>query len=168
MNILDSDGSNFIEYQEFLRATCDKKLLFRDENLKAVFSVIDNTKKGYATQKDIQRFVLGNNKKSINRSTIKGCTAQIGMKKNTQLTFEQFCDMIRNNTCLPSDSSDSSDSEDEEDVFKNRNDKNALSSKNLIKKKENNNMMYNMTEGDQIIEEPHKHSSFYRINTTKE
>ena len=168
MNILDSDGSNFIEYQEFLRATCDKKLLFRDENLKAVFSVIDNTKKGYATQKDIQRFVLGNNKKSINRSTIKGCTAQIGMKKNTQLTFEQFCDMIRNNTCLPSDSSDSSDSEDEEDVFKNRNDKNALSSKNLIKKIENNNMMYNMTEGDQIIEEPHKHSSFYRINTTKE
>ena len=167
MNILDSDGSNFIEYQEFLRATCDKKLLFRDENLKAVFSVIDNTKKGYATQKDIQRFVLGNNKKSINRSTIKGCTAQIGMKKNTQLTFEQFCDMIRNNTCLPSDSSDSSDSEDE-DVFKNRNDKNALSSKNLIKKIENNNMMYNMTEGDQIIEEPHKHSSFYRINTTKE
>ena len=167
MNILDSDGSNFIEYQEFLRATCDKKLLFRDENLKAVFSVIDNTKKGYATQKDIQRFVLGNNKKSINRSTIKGCTAQIGMKKNTQLTFEQFCDMIRNNTCLPSDSSDSSDSEDE-DVFKNRNDKNALSSKNLIKKIENNNMMYNMTEGDQIIEEPHKHSSFYRINATKE
>jgi calcium-dependent protein kinase len=168
MNILDSDGSNFIEYQEFLRATCDKKLLFRDENLKAVFGVIDNTKKGYATQKDIQRFVLGNNKKSLNRSTIKGCTAQIGMKKNTQLTFEQFRDMIRNNTCLPSDSSDSSDSgEEDEDILKNKNDRNASSSKNLIKKIENNNMMYNMTEGDQIIEEPHKFSGFYRINTTK-
>ena len=37
LNILDSDGSNLIEYQEFLRATCDKNLLFRDENLKVVF-----------------------------------------------------------------------------------------------------------------------------------
>ena len=29
MNILDSDGSNLIEYQEFLRAICDKKSLFK-------------------------------------------------------------------------------------------------------------------------------------------
>ena len=166
MNILDSDGSNFIEYQEFLRATCDKKLLYRDENLRAVFSVIDNTKKGYATPKDIQRFVLGNNKKSLNRSTIQGCTAQIGMKKNTKLTFEQFCDMIRNNTCLQNDSSDSSDS-GEEDYLKNRNDKNAISCTNLIKRIENEKMIYNMTEGDEIVEEPHKFSCFHRINTTK-
>ena len=167
MNILDSDGSNSIEYQEFLRATCDKKLLYRDENLRAVFSVIDNTKKGYATQKDIQRFVLGNNKKSLNRSTIQGCTAQIGMKKNTKLTFEQFCDMIRNNTCLPNDSSDSSDSGEDEDYLKNRNDNNAISCKNIIKKIENEKMIYNMTEGDEIVEEPHKFSGFHRINTTK-
>ena len=166
MNILDSDGSNFIEYQEFLRATCDKKLLYRDENLRAVFSVIDNTKKGYATPKDIQRFVLGNNKKSLNRSTIQGCTAQIGMKKNTKLTFEQFCDMIRNNTCLQNDSSDSSDS-GEEDYLKNRNDKNVISCTNLIKRIENEKMIYNMTEGDEIVEEPHKFSCFHRINTTK-
>ena len=103
MNILDSDGSNLIEYQEFLRATCDKKLLFSDENLKAVFGVIDKDRKGYATSEDIQRFVFGNNKKSINRSTIKGCTAQIGMKKDSKLTYEQFCEMIKNNTCLPND-----------------------------------------------------------------
>ena len=103
MNILNSDGNNLIEYQEFLRATCDKKLLFSDENLKAVFGVIDKDRKGYATSEDIQRFVFGNNKKSINRSTIKGCTAQIGMKKDSKLTYEQFCEMIRNNTCLPND-----------------------------------------------------------------
>ena len=103
MNILDSDGSNLIEYQEFLRATCDKKLLFNDENLKAVFGFIDKDSKGYATSEDIQRFVFGNNKKSINRSTIKGCTAQIGMKKDSKLTYEQFCEMIKNNTCLPND-----------------------------------------------------------------
>ena len=103
MNILDIIGNNLIDYQDFLRGTCDKKLLFNDENLKAVFGFIDKDSKGYATSEDIQRFVFGNNKKSINRSTIKGCTAQIGMKKDSKLTYEQFCEMIKNNTCLPND-----------------------------------------------------------------
>ena len=103
MNILDSDGSNLIEYQEFLRGTCDKKLLFNDENLKAVFGFIDKDSKGYATSEDIQRFVFGKNKKKINSSTIERCMAQIGMKKDSKLTYEQFCEMIKNNTCLPND-----------------------------------------------------------------
>ena len=164
MNILDNDGSNLIEYQEFLRATCDKKLLFSDENLKAVFAVIDKKKKGYATSEDIQRFVLGNNKKNLNKSTIKGCTAQIGMKKNTKLTFEQFCEIIRNNCCLPNN--DSSDSEDE-DIFENKPSTNFRSSKNIMDKIENEKMLYNMTEGDEKLEKPHNLRAFHRINTTK-
>ena len=172
MNILDSDGSNFIEYQEFLRATCDKKLLFREENLKAVFGVIDSNKKGYATPEDIRRFVLGNDKKITNRSTLKGCTAQIGMKKNSKLTFEQFSEMIRNNTLLPKNDDDSSEeeSEEEEDLLElEKNKKTSISNKNLIEKIKNDKIMYNMTEGDDIVEEPHRigKSGLYRINTTK-
>jgi len=166
MNILDSDGSNLIEYQEFLRATCDKKLLFSDENLKAVFGVIDKDRKGYATSEDIQRFVFGNNKKSINRSTIKGCTAQIGMKKDSKLTYEQFCEMIRNNTCLPNDEESDSNSSEDIDVFEN-NGNNYISSKNIIEKIENEKMLYNMTEGDEKLEVSRKYSGFHRINTTK-
>ncbi len=103
MNILDIIGNNLIEYQDFLRGTCDKKLLFSDENLKAVFGFIDKDSKGYATSEDIQRFVFGKNKKKINSSTIERCMAQIGMKKDSKLTYEQFCEMIKNNTCLPND-----------------------------------------------------------------
>lgn len=173
MNILDSDGSNYIEYQEFLRATCDKKLLFREENLKAVFGVIDKNKKGYATPEDIRRFVLGNDKKITNRNTLKGCTAQIGMKKNSKLTFEQFSEMIRNNTLLPKNNDDddsSEESEEEEDLLElQKQKKTPLSTKNLIEKIQNDKIIYNMTEGDDIVEEPHRlgKSGFYRINTTK-
>lgn len=171
MNILDSDGSNYIEYQEFLRATCDKKLLFREENLKAVFGVIDKNKKGYATPEDIRRFVLGNDKKITNRRTLKGCTAQIGMKKNSKLTFEQFSEMIRNNTLLPKNDDDDSseESEEDEDLLELQKNKLPLSSKNLIEKIQNDKIMYNMTEGDERVEEPHRigKSGFYRINTTK-
>ena len=174
MNILDSDGSNLIEYQEFLRAICDKKSLFKDENLKAVFGVIDKDKKGYIITDDVERFVLGN-KKSVNRSTIKWCTAQIGMKKDTQMTFEQFCVIIRNNSTLKNDDSDSDDSNDsnDEDIFKafaNGGDSNnRKSSKNIVDKIKNNKIFYNMTEGDDIIDEPNKLKThkFHRINTTK-
>ena len=167
MNILDSDGSDSIEYQEFLRAICDKKLLFREENLRAVFGVIDNNKKGYATPDDIQKVVLGNDKKIRNRSTIKGCSAQIGMKKNSKLTFEQFSEIIRNNTCLQNndDSSDSEASEEDEDVFKRRNNKH-FTSYNIVEKVEKDRMMYNMTEGDEIVN-PHNYNGLHRINTTK-
>jgi calcium-dependent protein kinase len=173
MNILDSDGSNLIEYQEFLRAICDKKSLFKDENLKAVFGVIDKDKKGYIIADDVQRFVLGN-KKTVNRSTIKWCTAQIGMKKDTQMTFEQFCEIIRNNTTLKNDDSDSNDSIDsnDEDIFKpieNGGSNNRKSSKNIVDKIKSNKIFYNMTEGDDIIDEPNKLKThkFHRINTTK-
>ena len=173
MNILDSDGSNLIEYQEFLRAICDKKSLFKDENLKAVFGVIDKDKKGYIITDDVERFVLGN-KKSVNRSTIKWCTAQIGMKKDTQMTFEQFCEIIRNNTTLKNDDSDSNDSNDsdDKDIFKsisNGDSNNRKSSKNIVDKIKNSKIFYNMTEGDNIIDEPNKLKThkFHRINTTK-
>ena len=165
INILDSDGNNSIEYQEFLRAACDKELLFKEENLKAVFAVIDKDKKGYADSDDIKRFVLGE-KKIIHRSTIRGSYAQIGMKKNTHLTFEQFCNLIRNNTILEKNSSDSNDSEDD-DIFNINTEmnKNSSSSKNIIKEIENNKMYYNMTEGDEIVIGPNK--GFHRTKTTK-
>ena len=168
MNILDSDGSNLIEYQEFLRAICDKELLFKDENLKAVFGVIDKGKKGYATSQDIQRFVLGNDTKNLNRSTIRGCTAQIAMKKNSKLTYEQFCEIIRNNSCLKNDNDSSEDSE-EEAIISNMNCQKNLSSKNIMQKVQYDRMVYNMTEGDKVVEEPYrfnKMEGLYRQYTT--
>jgi len=41
MNLLDTDGNNLIEYQEFLRALCNKDDLLNDQNLRAVFDILD-------------------------------------------------------------------------------------------------------------------------------
>lgn len=170
MNFLDTDGSGLIEYQEFLRATCDKKLLFKDENLKAVFGIIDKDKKGYATSGDIQKFVLGT-KNSVNRNTIKGCIAQIGMKKNSILSFEQFCDIIRNNSILQNEKGGKElEDEDEGFITVEPSDK-SKSTKNIIEQVENDKLIYNMTEGDQIVEIPNHFGKgnryLHRINTTK-
>ena len=170
MNFLDTDGSGLIEYQEFLRATCDKKLLFKDENLKAVFGIIDKDKKGYATSEDIQKFVLGT-KNSVNRNTIKGCIAQIGMKKNSILSFEQFCDIIRNNSILQNEKGGKELEDEDEGFFAVEPSDKSKSTKNIIEQVENDKLIYNMTEGDQIVEIPNHFGKgnryLHRINTTK-
>ena len=87
-------------------------------------------------------------------------------KKNTKLKFEQFCDIIRNNTCLQNDEdSDSNDSGDTDILKKLPKDK-VFSSKDIIGKIKNEKCFYNMTEGDDIKENSHKFSGFHRTKTT--
>ena len=95
LKILDTDGSKYIEYQEFLRAFCDKGSLLNDDNLKIVFDVIDKDKKGYANINDLKIFIMGNSKKNLKETTFNKFIGDIGMTKNSKLYFEQFCDIIR-------------------------------------------------------------------------
>ena len=95
LKILDTDGSKYIEYQEFLRALCDKGSLLNDKNLKIVFDVIDKDKKGYANINDLKNFITGDNKNNLKESTFKKFIKAIGMNKDSKLYFEKFCDIIR-------------------------------------------------------------------------
>jgi calcium-dependent protein kinase len=96
MNLLDTDGNNLIEYQEFLRALCDKDDLLNEKNLRAVFDIIDKDKKGYANINDINNFIVGNGQSNFNEKALKKLDEQIGEKKDLKMTFEEFCDFIRN------------------------------------------------------------------------
>ena len=96
MDLLDTDGSKLIEYQEFLRALCDKDDLLKDENLKAVFNVIDKDKTGKINLSDIKDFIIGNEKNNLRETALKKFSEQIGMTKDSYINFEQFCDIIRN------------------------------------------------------------------------
>ena len=96
INLLDSDGSGYIEYQEFLRAFCDKDLLLNDENLKIVFDIIDSDNKGYINIKDIKNFIMGNDRSKAKNFSINNFTEKIGIKHDTKIDFEKFCDIIRN------------------------------------------------------------------------
>ena len=96
MNLLDTDGNNLIEYQEFLRALCDKDDLLNEKNLRAVFDIIDKDKKGYANINDINNFIVGNGQSNFKEKALKKLDEQIGEKKDLKMTFEEFCDFIRN------------------------------------------------------------------------
>ena len=91
---LDSDGNSSIEYQEFLRAMCDKTILYSDKNLKMAFDLFDVDKKGYINMENIKHFVFEKNK--IKEEKFLTYLKSAGMDLNTKLTFEQFVDIIRN------------------------------------------------------------------------
>ena len=94
LSVLDSDGNNSIEYQEFLRAMCDKKELFSDKNLKSAFNNIDLGKKGFIDSNDVKQFVFGN--KKVSDTTLEKCLKQIGMKMKSKMNFEKFSQLIKN------------------------------------------------------------------------
>ena len=93
MEALDSDGNNSIEYQEFLRAMCNKESLHSDENLKSVFDTIDEEQKGFINVNDIKNFIF--KKKEIEENKFIDYLNRIGMDLNSQLKLDDFVDIIR-------------------------------------------------------------------------
>ena len=94
----DSDSNGTIEYQEFLRAVCDKESLFNDNNLKSAFDCIDETGKGYINSNDIKSFIFQQNK--INDKMFEDYLYQFGMNINDKLKYDDFVYIIRNNKIL--------------------------------------------------------------------
>ncbi len=58
IQIIDKDSSGSIEYQEFIRATCDLNLLLTDKNLLMAFNAFDKDSSGELTENEIKE-ILG-------------------------------------------------------------------------------------------------------------
>jgi len=92
---IDQDGSGVIEYQEFIRNACDIKKLMSEPNLKNVFHSICGDKE-IMTGEDIKRFVFHDS--VVHEQTLNEYFDQIGMKLEDSIKFDDFFNMIKNNT----------------------------------------------------------------------
>lgn len=54
MSIVDADGNGYIECEEFIRASIDKRKILTNENLQLVFSIFDLDKNGFITPDEIK------------------------------------------------------------------------------------------------------------------
>jgi calcium-dependent protein kinase len=94
-NSIDENGSGLIEYQEFIRSACDIKQLMNESNLKNVFHAICGDRE-IMTGEDIKKFVFHD--AIVHEHTLNEYFDQIGMKIEDTLTFDDFYNMIKNNT----------------------------------------------------------------------
>ena len=97
--ILDSNQNDIIEYQEFLRAMCDKDLLLTEENLKNTFlALCCGEEKEFITSEDIKKFIFKDS--IIKEQSFNDFLRQFGMRKNDKMNFQQFYDIIKNDKKL--------------------------------------------------------------------
>ncbi len=96
---IDSDQNHSIQYQEFLRAACDKKTLLSQENLKNAFlALCENEEREYITGDNIKRFIFHDLK--LQEEVFDEYLEQFGMKRDDKMSFAQFCDILRNDKKL--------------------------------------------------------------------
>ena len=86
---LDSaKANNSIEYEEFLRAGLDKKLIFTEEHIKLGFEMIDFQKKGKINVYEIKQiFGIDDN---VDESVMDNLLKEINKKENEEISYEEF------------------------------------------------------------------------------
>jgi Ca2+-binding EF-hand superfamily protein len=147
--ILDSNQSNNIEYQEFLRASCDRNLLLSKENLKNTFLALnEGQEKEFIDANDIKKFIFHD--ANIQDEIFNEYLEQFGMNKDDKVSFEQFCNILINNTKLNEKEGEAKMEEDKNDSKK-ENDKGNNNNNKIIKKVS--------FKGIQIIEVKEEYSS---------
>ena len=110
--LLDANRSDYIEYQEFLRAACDKNALLTKENLKNAFLALSGgDEKESINADDIKKFIFHDI--IIKDNKFNEYLNQFGMKKDDTINFEQFCDMMKNGTKLNGESIELDENEEE-------------------------------------------------------
>ena len=85
MDIIDVDGSGFIEFEEFLRAGLDKKKIITKENLEMSFKLYDIHKRGKINAEEL-KIILGKSNKFICQEIIK----EADIDKDGEINFNDF------------------------------------------------------------------------------
>ena len=112
--LLDANQTDYIEYQEFLRAACDKNILLSKDNLKNTFLALsDGEEKKYINRNDIKKFIFHDT--IIQEHLFNEYLEQFGMKEDDKINFQQFYDIIKNNKKLNNDEDDEEDEEEKKD-----------------------------------------------------
>ena len=151
--LLDANKSDFIEYQEFLRAACDKNALLSEDNLKNAFLALSGgEEKEFITGEDIKKFIFRDS--VIKEEILIEYLEQFGMKKEEKINFEQFCDIMKNNKKLKEEKID--EDEKEEQINRKKN--------NIFNKKSNFDGIGNISSGIRKINT----MNFKRISVIEE
>ena len=89
-NIIDTDKNGKIEYEEFLRAAIDKKILIEENNLKLSFEFFDKDKNGFITLEEIYEVFNKNNEIEVSKEEFKKVIDEVDLNKDGLIDFKEF------------------------------------------------------------------------------
>ena len=90
-SLLDGDNNDYIDYEEFLRATLDRNLYINDTNLNLAFKFFDKENTGYITKEIIMSYFVGN---KISEELFSKIFDEIDINKTGRMDFVKFKDMM--------------------------------------------------------------------------
>ena len=98
-NNIDNDHNGYIEYEEFIRAAIDVNYFLKDNFLKFAFNYFDRDGSGLITLDEITKLFYNNDFNRKNKDAhqqLKQTFEQIDINKDGTLSFEEFCQMMKN------------------------------------------------------------------------
>jgi len=94
MNIVDMDCNGFIEYQEFIAATYDKKKILTEFNLRKAFDMFDKDKSGKISSDELKN-VLGRGNEE-NELVWERIISEVDSDRDGEISYEEFKTMMYN------------------------------------------------------------------------
>lgn len=93
---IDLDCNGYIEYEEFISATVNKKNLINKENLKIAFDFFDSNKSGTLDINEIKEVLNLLNKKEGKNSEVNKVMSEIDINNDGEINFEEFALLMKN------------------------------------------------------------------------
>lgn len=92
-DIIDSDKSNSIEYEEFIRAAADKKALLDKKYLQDAFNFFDKDKSGSIDLSEIQKVFFEG--KETNQDELRAIIQEVDLNNDGTIDFKEFSIMMK-------------------------------------------------------------------------
>ena len=90
-SLLDGDNNDYIDYEEFLRASLDRKLLINEKVLKLAFNFFDREQFGFISKDRIKDYFIGTN---MTEEVFNVIFDEIDYDKDGKIDFDDFKEMM--------------------------------------------------------------------------
>lgn len=91
---VDNDNNGYIEYEEYIRASIDKKTILTENVLKFTFKFFDSDNSGQISCEEIAAVLFKNEDDETKEMFSKEIMKQIDSDENSEINYQEFKDMM--------------------------------------------------------------------------